>query len=326
MSSIIRGRLWIPFLIASFLTLMFFGCSAKDSSRLAQVEPPTPANVELKPISVIGGVLGSSRLNSPSDFILDHSGNIYILDGGNNRLVKLSPEGMFLKEVGGFGGGVNQLRQPSALAFDGGINILVADSQNRRLVRFDRNLNFAGSIDTYLDMSQTERNFGLMAGIKFTNQGDILLSDTEEDRILKLDGFYNMSGEFGGFGYGFGQLRQPAAIVIDAQDKVYVADSGNGRIAVFNPFGKFLWSIGEEELIAPRGLEIDTSGLLWVGEVGRGRVVVFSKEGRFLKEFGGGDDHRVSFSYPTSVRVSSENRLYVLDGREGSLKIFEIMR
>jgi DNA-binding beta-propeller fold protein YncE len=326
MSLVSSGRLWIPFLIASFLNLIFFGCSAKDSSRLAQVEPPTPENVELKPISVIAGILGSSRLNSPSGFILDHSGNIYILDGGNNRLVKLSPEGRFSKEVGGFGGGVNQFRQPSALAFDGGINILVADSQNRRLVRFDRNLNFAGSIDTYLDMSQTERNFGLMAGIKFTNQGDILLSDTEEDRILKLDGFYNMSGEFGGFGYGFGQLREPAAIVIDAQDRVYVADSGNGRIAVFNPFGKFLWSIGEEELVTPKGLEIDKSGFLWVGDVGRGRVVVFSKEGRFLKEFGGGDDPRVTFSYPTSVRVSSENRLYVLDGREGSLKIFEIMR
>ncbi|KPJ50820.1 MAG: hypothetical protein AMJ41_00830, partial [candidate division Zixibacteria bacterium DG_27] len=116
MSSIIRGRLWIPFLIASFLTLTFFGCAAKDSGRLAQVEPSTPANIELKPISVIGGVLGSSPLNSPSDFIRDHSGGIYILDGGNNRLVKLGPEGKFLREVGGFGGGVNQFRRPSALA------------------------------------------------------------------------------------------------------------------------------------------------------------------------------------------------------------------
>jgi DNA-binding beta-propeller fold protein YncE len=326
MRLIIRGLLWMPFLTASFLALGLFGCSAKDSGRLAQVEPPAPADIKLQPTSVIAGVLGSSSLNSPSDFILDHSGDIYILDGGNNRLVKLSPQGKFLKEVGGFGGGVNQFRQPTALAFDGGINILVADSQNRRLVRFDRNLNFAGSIDTYLDMSGTERGFGLVAGVRFTNQGDLLLSDTEEDRILKLDGFYNMSGEFGGFGYGFGQLREPAAIVVDAQDRVYVADSGNGRIAVFNPFGKFLWSLGEGELVAPKGLEIDTSGLVWVGDAGSGRVAVFSTRGRLITQFGGGGSSQVAFSYPTSIRVSSDGRLYVLDGREATLKIFEITR
>jgi len=135
-----------------------------------------------------------------------------------------------------------------------------------------------------------------------------------------------MSGEFGGFGYGFGQLREPAAIAVDRHDKVYVADSGNGRVAVFNPFGKFLWSIGQEGLSVPKGIDIDNRGFIWVADAGGGRVVVFSREGELLKKFGAGDSPGMVFSSPVSVRASSGDRLYVLDGREGTLKIFEIVR
>jgi tripartite motif-containing protein 71 len=313
-------------LIASLLLSTLVGCSARSSKKLSQQEFPSAADMKLRPISVIGGVLGSSRLNSPSDLILDQSGNLYILDSGNNRLVKLAPGGAFLKEVGGFGGGTNQFRQPAALAFDGGINLLVADSENRRLVKYDRNLNYAGSIDTYLDMSQTERSFGLVGGVVFTRQGDVLLSDLEEDRILKLDSFYNMSGEFGGFGYGFGQLRNPGGIAIDSGDNVYVADSGNGRIAVFNPFGKFIRSIGGDELVTPGGVEIDEEGAVWVADVGQGEVLVFGRGGALLHRFGGEGISEVRFSYPVSLRLLSGGRLCVLEGREGELKIFEVVR
>lgn len=313
-------------LVACLLISALVGCSARSSKKLSQPEFQSPADIKLRPISVIGGVLGSSRLSSPSDLILDQSGSVYILDSGNNRLVKLGPGGAFLKEVGGFGGGTNQFRQPAALAFDGGINILVADSENRRLVKYDRNLNYAGSIDTYLDMSQTERNFGLVGGVAFTRQGDVLLSDIEEDRILRLDSFYNMSGEFGGFGYGFGQLRNPGGIAVDSRDQVYVADSGNGRIAVFNPFGKFIRSIGEGELVTPRGVEIDEGGFVWVADVGRGEVLVFGKGGALLQRLGGQGISEVRFSYPVSLRVFSGSRLCVLERREGELKIFEMVR
>jgi hypothetical protein len=65
--------------------------------------------------------------NSPSDIALDSAGNIYILDSGNQRIQKFTPEGKYLATIGRKGQGPGEFNYPSSLDIDGQGNLYVLD-------------------------------------------------------------------------------------------------------------------------------------------------------------------------------------------------------
>ncbi len=82
-----------------------------------------------------------------TDVAFDTQGNIFVADGyGNSRVVKISPDGHWLKMLGTNGSGADQFSTPHAIASDKQSNIYVADRGNRRIQVYDNNLNFKKSI------------------------------------------------------------------------------------------------------------------------------------------------------------------------------------
>jgi DNA-binding beta-propeller fold protein YncE len=85
---------------------------------------------------------GPNHFNAPSDVITNANGDIFVVDGhgtdGNNRIVKLSRDGKFIKEFGGMGYGPGQMRGPHSIAMDAKGLLYVADRQNQRIVIFDQ--------------------------------------------------------------------------------------------------------------------------------------------------------------------------------------------
>ncbi len=85
--------------------------------------------------------------NRPTDVTFDSHGNIFVSDGyGNSRVVKISPGGKWLKELGTWGSGQSQFKTPHSIAADAHDNIYVADRGNRRIQVFDDNLNYERTI------------------------------------------------------------------------------------------------------------------------------------------------------------------------------------
>ena len=82
-----------------------------------------------------------------TDVAFDSQGNIFVSDGyGNSRVVKISPDGHWLKMLGTWGKGQDQFSTPHAIASDKQNNIYVADRGNRRIQVYDDDLNFKKSI------------------------------------------------------------------------------------------------------------------------------------------------------------------------------------
>lgn len=82
-----------------------------------------------------------------TDVAWDSQGNIFVSDGyGNSRVVKISPDGHWLKMVGTFGKGQDQFNTPHSIAVDSQNNVYVADRGNFRIQVYDDNLNFVKSI------------------------------------------------------------------------------------------------------------------------------------------------------------------------------------
>lgn len=124
------------------------------------------------------GVPGSdsSHFNTPSDVITNANGEIFVADGhgadGNNRVVKFTKDGKFIKSFGGTGYGPGQMRILHALNIDPASgNIFVADRGNQRIVIFDQE-------GKYLNRWT---QFGMPSDIVFDNNGYMYVADSESD-------------------------------------------------------------------------------------------------------------------------------------------------
>jgi hypothetical protein len=125
---------------------------------------------------------GPDTFNQPSDVLVAPNGDIFIADGhgsgGNNRIMKLSADGRFIKEWGGTGGDHGQLRDAHALAMDSEGRLFVADRGNSRIQIFDQE-------GTHL---ATWTQFGRPSGL-FIDANDILYAVDSESNTRRNPGW-----------------------------------------------------------------------------------------------------------------------------------------
>ena len=132
-------------------------------------------------------------------------------------------------------------------------------------------------------------------GMNAANYVRGLAGDTNAGRGLEastLEYSFEFLRKWGSLGIGDGQFRSPGGLAIDGAGNVYVVDSFNHRIQVFDPEGRFLRKWGREgqedgQFSYPRGLAIDGAGNVYVVDVLSHRIQVFDPEGRFLRKWGG---------------------------------------
>lgn len=100
----------------------------------------------------------------------------------------------------------------------------------------------------------------------------MLLEMEDEGRFLR---------RWGSLGGGVGQFNTPAGVAVDEAGSVYVADTLNHRVQVFNTEGRFLcrWGTqgsGDGQFDVPAGLAVDWAGHVYVCDRSNNRVQVFA--------------------------------------------------
>jgi DNA-binding beta-propeller fold protein YncE len=314
------------------LVVIFFFSSCATTDFVPQSGTPSSPKIAtsgpvkgLKPVGFIGeSALGSSFLSHPTGIAIDPGGNLFITDTGYDRVVKCDKGGEFLQEAGGFGWGEGQFNRPTYLATDYGLNLYVVDTQNKRVQRFDRNLNFVFTIK--IEPSEDFSGFGLLEGIAVTSIGELLLSDIENDCVIKLDNSYAYERTLGGVGYGEGSLRDPLGISVDRKGNVYVADSQNDRVAIYDLFGNFLKSLGETTLKKPSGVAVGEDGTIYVANTEKNGIAIFDPEGNLVLEYGTWGSGMGNFSKPTDLKLERDDKLFVVDSGNNRICVFEILR
>lgn len=127
---------------------------------------------------------------------------------------------------------------------------------------------------------------------------------------------YRFAGSFGEPGDGPGQFNDPTGVAVTAR-RVFVADSRNGRIQVFDRRGTFERQFGEPgekpgELGRPMNLTI-ADGKLYVPEYFNDRVQVFALDGTSRKTIGAPGTGDGRFNAPGGVGVLPGGDLLVAD-------------
>ena len=118
---------------------------------------------------------GNDSFNSPSDVAIAANGDIIVADGHggktNDRIVKLSKDGKFIKAWGRHGSAPGEFDTPHGIALDSSGRLFVADRVNSRVQVFDADGNFVAEW----------KQFGRPSGV-FVDKNDILyVTDGQSD-------------------------------------------------------------------------------------------------------------------------------------------------
>jgi DNA-binding beta-propeller fold protein YncE len=121
---------------------------------------------------------GPDHFNSPSDVAIAPNGDIFVADShsfddGNNRIVKFSKEGKFIKTWGRTGYAPGEFRMAHSIALDAEGRVFVADRGNNRIQIFNQEGKF---------LTQWTQ-FGRPSGITFDQKGGIYVTDSESDNV-----------------------------------------------------------------------------------------------------------------------------------------------
>jgi outer membrane protein assembly factor BamB len=128
----------------------------------------------------------------------------------------------------------------------------------------------------------------------------------------------------GGRGSAQGQLEAPHGVAVDAQGNVYVADTGNGRIQVFDPDGAVLQSIADARFTGPLYVAVDDAGRIYVTDASE-KVHVFNARGDPLQGFGQPGSLPSQFSGIADLAVDAVGDLYVADSGNGRVQKFSLL-
>lgn len=118
-----------------------------------------------------------------------------------------------------------------------------------------------------------------------------------------------------------GTLNHPQDLFIDAEDRMYIADTDNHRVLKLDQ-NRQLCAVytgdGETDFNQPTGVFAAADGTLYVADYGNSRIVRLDAEGRKLREYGMPDSELLGDVYefrPNKVCVSDGGDLYVIMGK-----------
>lgn len=125
---------------------------------------------------------------------------------------------------------------------------------------------------------------------------------------------YRLVASWGHAGSGRGEFADPNGVAA-SDDRVYVADSRNHRIQVFDRLGHFQKTIPVPDNGRPMNLAL-ANGKLYAADYWNDDVLVYGLDGRLLNTFGtpghagqrGGE-----FNSPGGVAVAADSKIYVAD-------------
>ncbi|MGE3179987.1 MAG: SMP-30/gluconolactonase/LRE family protein [Phycisphaerae bacterium] len=137
----------------------------------------------------------------------------------------------------------------------------------------------------------------------------------------------NISATWGKRGVGPGEFAVPRAIACD-KSKVYVADTGNHRVQVFDYDGKHLLTFGEYggndgQFTNPRGIAVDASGNIYVADTDHHRIQKFDGSGKHLLSFGARGYYPGLLAEPCGIAVYKDE-LFVADRMNHRIQVFDL--
>ncbi|MCZ4245189.1 NHL repeat-containing protein [Pedobacter punctiformis] len=173
---------------------------------------------------------GPSQFNFNMHVEADKANNIYVSDEGANRVLKFDQTGKFLEQFYSGSGA-------RAIVFFSNGNYIATRTQSSSYIQiYNANKQLIREWGTY---GAGDSNFGNVEEIALDDEQNIWIVDGVNHRIKKYDQNGNLLLKFGKQGSANGDFDAPFGICY-FKNKIYVSDTRNSRVQVFDKSGKYL--------------------------------------------------------------------------------------
>ncbi|HEY5997950.1 MAG TPA: hypothetical protein VI078_01435 [bacterium] len=326
-----------------------FGLTAGPDAKLYVTQYSPPTNCAVKAIDpatgalvtsfgsggVVGGACGAStsplQFNWPKEAAFDATGNIYVTDANNNRIVRMTSAGAFDRTY--------PVSGPDGLAIDRANTVFVVDRANGGVRHLDSEGAVLGTY--YASYTKVPR-----AG-NFSSAGDLAVVDVPNAQpvvwVSNVDSgapyvtrfettsvplSHNFQQKWGTPGSGNGQFAQPYGVAVDSAENVYVTDFSNNRVQKFDKYGAWLasWGTpgsGDGQFNGPWGIAVDARDRVFVADANNHRIQIFDTSGAFLDTLGSGGTQGGQFTLPAGIAIDRLGYLYVAEfGANNRIQVF----
>lgn len=240
------------------------------------------------------GPLSSALFEGPIDLQADRAGNVFALEY-RGRIRKISSAGMVSTLAGypldGSSDGAGEqarFKAPQAIRLDAAGNLLVADKGNctvRKVSPDGMVSTLAGTAGAcgHVDGARGQARFGAITSLALDSRGRIYVAESDNATIRRIDpdGLVStVAGAPASYGVIDGlfpnsRLQSPAALAVDAQDNLYIADHGGGLIRRLTPGGLLTTVLGQAEVRALKpGVNGSVNRVMGIAVRSDGRLVV----------------------------------------------------
>jgi DNA-binding beta-propeller fold protein YncE len=247
---------------------------------------------------------------------------IYITDPGLSLIHFFDLEKKKYGTIDNAGG--KELVSPLGVAVDVKGDVFVTDSILKGVFVFSDSGNFIkiiGSADLFL------RPTGIAV-----DDSRVYVVDTLKHQILvfsKKDG--TLLFQIGQNGTNIGDFNYPTHIFVSKDKKIYVTDSLNFRVQIFDIDGKFLASFGRlgdalGDLSKPKGIAVDSENHIYVVDSQFDNIQIFDEAGKLLLVVGSTGRSPGKLLLPSGIFIDNQDRIYVADSYNKRIQIFQYLR
>ncbi|HLL71768.1 MAG TPA: hypothetical protein VK363_10070 [Pyrinomonadaceae bacterium] len=300
-----QARFQNPFGIAVDARGNVYVADAGESNRIRKIASSDDAAEEaataLAVTTLAGGAEGFSdgagaaaSFNTPSSIAVDGRGNLYVADTSNNRIRKVTPEGVVSTLAGDGTTGARdgaassaQFNAPVGVAVDArGERVYVADTYNDRIrlitTTDGRVTTLAGgSAPGHADGAGASTLFDTPCALALATDNSLFIADTGNRRLRKLspDGQVSTLDLTNADGSQFDESFEPVGLALTHDNFLYVAERERGRIWQVAPDTRTAHLIAgegpgaadgtttaEARFNQPAGIAVDKKGALYVAD------------------------------------------------------------
>lgn len=266
-------------------------------------------------------------LREPQDVAVAPTGEMYVADTGNSRILAIAADGTPLRSIGTEA--PSALKAPTRVIIDAEGTLVVVDPELGVVRRYNTDGSFIGDVLTWGEGSVPSAIAVDASGRSFVadvarHVVAIVEPDGTESGVLGRErppaGFPEMSLEPG-------RLDFPNGVEIDGEGRVWVVDSNNARIQIFDP------ASGQVEIAPPadssippmslpRDIAFGADGMAFVPDPLAHLVFVLDATGVPVASFGGMGIAEGELFLPIGVATDASGRVYVAEKGADRVSVF----
>lgn len=264
------------------------------------------------------------QLIRPYGVAVDSKGKIYTADQGVDAIFIFSSENKTVELIRN--GHEAHFGMINGLAMDDNDRLFVSDMKLRQVMVF----NAAHQQETAFGNEVLGRPGGIALDIE---NRFLYVVDTENDVVDVFDAdTFKLLRKIGTPGKKHtltepGTFSLPSSVAVDKDGNVYVTDTLNNRVEIFDGDGKFISMFGKNgdgpaDFTRPKGIAVDCDGNIWVIDTYQDKVKIFNHEGRLLAYVGGHGDYPGQFKAAFGIAIDKTNRVITSEQWPGRLQVF----